>query len=134
MTSSSTCPGHLNVHTFVFGAIFLTFNISSNDRKQKSAIDKEQTPKNMVKKFSHFWVFFWVTKMGTLKTIRALMYWPNSVPVREKGRERQKKRDREAVRAHDCPKRHANYGLSSPVSNPTLGESLAQMWVAQWRI
>ncbi len=85
-------------------------------------------------KIQSFLGFFWVTKMGTLKTIRALMYWPKSVPVREKTRERQKKRDRDAERAHDCPKRHANYGLSSPVSIPTLGESLAQMWVAQWRI
>ncbi len=69
--------------------------------------------------------------MGTLNLIRAFMYWPKPVPVKEKGRERQKKRDRNAERAHDCPKRHANYGPSSPVSIPTLGESLAQFYVAQ---
>ena len=33
------------------------------------------------------------SKMGTLKTIHALMYWPKPVPVKEKRRERQKKRD-----------------------------------------
>ncbi len=32
-------------------------------------------------------------KMGTLNLIHALMYWPKSVPVKEKGKERQKKRD-----------------------------------------
>ncbi len=32
-------------------------------------------------------------KMGTLKTICALMYWPKPVPVKEKGRVRQKKTD-----------------------------------------
>ncbi len=31
--------------------------------------------------------------MGTLNLIHALMYWPKSVPVKEKGKERQKKRD-----------------------------------------
>ncbi len=72
-----------------------------------------------------------MTKMGTPKTIRALMYWLKSVPVREKTRERQKKRDSDTERAHDCPKRHANHGPSSPVSIPTLGESLAQFYVAQ---
>ncbi len=69
--------------------------------------------------------------MGTLNLIRALMYWPKPVPVKEKGREGEKKRDRGAERAHDCPKRHANYGPSSPVSIPTLGESLAQFYAAQ---
>ncbi len=54
--------------------------------------------------------------MDTLKTIRAFMYLEKSVPVKEKGRGRQKKRDRDAKRAHDCPKRHANYGPSLPVS------------------
>ncbi len=71
--------------------------------------------------------------MRPLQTIRALMYWPKSVPVKEKGRERQKKRDRDTERASDGPKRHANYGPSWPVSIPTLGESLVQVWLAQWR-
>ncbi len=64
--------------------------------------------------------------MGTLKMIYALMYWPKLVPVKEKGRARQKNRDSDTERADDCPKRHANCGPSSPVSIPTLGESLAQ--------
>ena len=67
---------------------FLPFLLSSNDRKQKSVIDKEQTSKYVWKKFS----LFWVTKMGTLKTLRAFMYLENSVLVKEKGRERQKKK------------------------------------------
>ena len=57
--------------------------------------------------------------MGTLNLIRAFMYLEKSVPVKEKGRERQKKRDRDTERAHDGPKRCANYGPSSPVSIPT---------------
>ncbi len=69
--------------------------------------------------------------MGTLKTIRAFMYSGKSVPVKEKKRGRDKKRDSDTERAHDSPKRHANYGLSSPVSIPTLGESLAQVCAAQ---
>ncbi len=69
--------------------------------------------------------------MDTLKTIHAFMYWPKSVPVREKGRKSQKKRNIDTERAHDCPKRHANYGPSSSVSIPTLGKSLAQFYVAQ---
>ncbi len=69
--------------------------------------------------------------MGTLKTICALMYWPKPVPVKEKGRERQKKRDSVTERAHDCPKRHANYGPSLPVSIPTFGKFLPQFYVAQ---
>ena len=43
-------------------------------------------------------------------------------------------RDRDTERARDGPKRHTNYGPSSPASIPTPGESLAQIWVAQWRI
>ena len=73
---------------------------------------------------------FFEPKMGTLKMIHALMYWLKLVPVKEKGRERQKKRDSDIERADDCPKRHANCGPSSSVSIPTLGESLAQNWVA----
>ncbi len=69
--------------------------------------------------------------MGTLKTIRAFMCWPKSVPVKEEKRVRDKKRDRNTGRAHDGPKRHANYGPSLPVSIPTLGESLAQVCTAQ---
>ncbi len=69
--------------------------------------------------------------MGPPKTIRALMYWPKSVPVTEKGRKRWKKRDRDTERACDGPKRYANYGPSLPVSMPTLGESLAQIYVVQ---
>ena len=65
--------------------------------------------------------------MGTLKTIHALMYWPKSVPVKEKGRGRQKKRDRDTERACARTKRHANYGPSSPVSIPILVKTL-------WRI
>ncbi len=42
-----------------------------------------------------------------------------------------KKRYRDTERARDGPKRHANYGPSLPVSIPTLGESLAQVWLAQ---
>ncbi len=71
--------------------------------------------------------------MGTLKTIRALMYWSKSVLVKEKGRKRKKKKDRDTERARDCPKRHANYGPSLPVSIPTPGESLAQLRLAQRR-
>ncbi len=69
--------------------------------------------------------------MGTLKTIRAFMYLEKSVPVKEKGRERDKKRDRDTGTALDCQKRHANYGPSLPVSIPTLGKFLAQFYVAQ---
>ncbi len=54
-----------------------------------------------------------------------------SVPVKEKGRKRQKKIDSDTERAHDCPKRHANYGPSLPVSIPTFGKSLAQFDFAQ---
>ncbi len=59
------------------------------------------------------------------------MYWPKPVPLKEKGRERQKKRDSDTERAHECPKRHANYGPSLPVYIPTFGKSLAQFYVAQ---
>ena len=59
--------------------------------------------------------------MGTLNSIRAFMYWPKSVPVKEEKGVRDKKRDRDTERAHDCPKRHANYGPSLPASIPTLG-------------
>ncbi len=69
--------------------------------------------------------------MGTLKTIRAFLYLEKSVPVKEKGRERQKKRDSDTERAQDCPKRHANCGPSLPVSIPTLDDSFAQVYVAQ---
>ena len=69
--------------------------------------------------------------MGTLKTIRALMYWPKSVPVKEEKGVRDKKRDRDSERACDGLKRHANYGSSLPVSIPTLGEFLAQIYIAQ---
>ncbi len=44
---------------------------------------------------------------------------------------RDKKRDRHTENALDGPKRHANYGLSLPMSIPTLGESLVQFYVAQ---
>ncbi len=71
--------------------------------------------------------------MGTLNLIRALMYLEKSVPVKEKGRERQKKRDRDTERARDGPKKSANYGPSPPVSIPTPCASLAQMRLAQWR-
>ncbi len=59
------------------------------------------------------------------------MYWPKSVPVKEAKGVRHKKRDRHTERAHDCQKRHANYGPSLPVSIPTLGESLARKFT--WR-
>ncbi len=72
--------------------------------------------------------------MTTLQKIRALMYWPKSVQLISKERDRDKKRDRDTERACDGPKRRANYGLSLTVSIPTPGESLAQIWVAQWRI
>ena len=84
-----------------------------------------------MKKIKSFLSAYWVTKMGTLKTICAFMYLEKSVPVKEKGRERQKKRDCDTERAHDCPKRHANCGPSSPVSIPTLDNSFAQVYVAQ---
>ena len=71
--------------------------------------------------------------MRTLQKIRALMYWPKSVPSSAKKRGRDKKRDSDTERASDGPKKGANYGPSSPVSIPTPGESLAQIWVAQWR-
>ena len=76
-------------------------------------------------------MFLGGAKMGTLKTIRAFMYLDKSVPVKEKGRERQKKRDSDTERAQDCPKRHANCGPSLPVSIPTLDDSFAQVYVAQ---
>ncbi len=82
--------------------------------------------------YGNFWVIFLGSKMGTPKTIRAFMYLPKSGRVKEDIRGRDKKTDRDKDRAHDCPKRHANYGLSSPVSIPTLGESLAQFYVAQF--
>ena len=41
------------------------------------------------------------------------------------------KREIAKERAHDCPKRLANYGLNLPVSIPTLGKSLAHFYVAQ---
>ena len=69
--------------------------------------------------------------MGTLKTIRALMYWPKSVPVKKEKGVRDKKRDRHTERARDGPKRHANHGPSLLVSIPTLGESIAQVCAAQ---
>ena len=65
--------------------------------------------------------------MGTLNLICALMYWPKLVPVKEKGKERQKKRDRDTETARDGPKMHANYGASLPVSIPTPVKFLAQI-------
>ncbi len=70
-------------------------------------------------------------KMGTLNLIRAFMYLEKSVLVKEKGKKRNKKRDSATEKAYDYPKRHANYGLSSPVSIPTLGEFLTQVCAAQ---
>ncbi len=61
--------------------------------------------------------------MGTFNSIRAFMYWPKSVPVKEEKGVRDKKRDRDTRRARDAQKRHANYGPSLPVSIPTLGDS-----------
>ncbi len=69
--------------------------------------------------------------MGTLNSFRAFIYWPKSVPVKEEKGVRDKKRDRDKERAHYCPKRHANYGPSQPVSIPTLGDSFVQNYVAQ---
>ncbi len=46
--------------------------------------------------------------------------------------EREKKRGRRTERARDGPKRHANYGLSFPVS---LGATLGGAYLAHiWRI
>ncbi len=52
------------------------------------------------------------------------MYWLKSEPLRKRMSERNKKRDSDTERAHDCPKWHANYGPSSPVSIPIFGESV----------
>ena len=81
---------------------------------------------------SHFLNSFWVIKMGTLKTIRAFMCWCKVGAVeRKRVRERNTKRDRDTVRSRDGSKGHANYGPSLPVSIPTLGDSFAQIYVAQ---
>ncbi len=124
-------PGHSNVHTFVFAAIFLTFNSIVKRSKTKISNRQKMNPQKCMKNIQSFLGAFWVTKMGTLKTIRAFMYLEKSVPVKEKGRKRQKKRDSDTQRAHDCPKRHANCGPSSTVSIPTLDDSFAQVYVAQ---
>ena len=110
---------------FEFAAIFLPLFLSSNDRKQKSVVNKDKKEKKPKSETLLFLGTFYESKMRPLQTIRALMYWPKPVPVMEKGRERQKKRDRVTERACDGPKRGANYGPSLPVSIPTLGESLA---------
>ncbi len=65
--------------------------------------------------------------MGTPNLICALMYWPKLVQVKEKGKERREKRDRDTERALDGPKRHANYGPSLHVSIPTPVKFLAQI-------
>ncbi len=110
---------------------FFPLFLSSNDRKQKSVVDKNKTQKIQKGSLAHFFNFFWANKMGTLNLIRAFMYWEKSVPLKEEKRGRDKKRDKDAERARDGLKRHANYGPSLPESIPTLGESRAQIYVAQ---
>ncbi len=72
---------------------FLLLFLSSNDKKQKSVVNKAETQKVRIKEPWPFWVIFWAIKMGILNLIRALMYWPKPVPVKEKRRKRQKKRN-----------------------------------------
>ncbi len=96
-------------------------------------MSKTKMKKTKTQKLSFFPVFghFSKLKMGPLNLIHAFMCWPKSVPLRKRVRERNKKRDNDTERAYDCPKRHANCGPSLPVSIPTLGESLVQVYVAQ---
>ncbi len=58
---------------------FLPLLLSPNDKKQKSVVDKAETQKVHIKEPWSFLGVFWATKIGTLQTIRALMYWPKSV-------------------------------------------------------
>ncbi len=53
------------------------------------------------------------------------------MPVKEKGRERQKKSDNDTERAHDSSNRHTKCGSSLPVSIPKLDDSFVQVYVVQ---
>ena len=97
--------------------------ISSRQRK------KRKNPKMWG--FFRFWALFWGTKWGLSKRSARLCTGRSRCGYKgERGGEA-KKRYRDTERARDGPKRHANYGPSLPVSIPTLGESLAQVWLAQ---
>ena len=79
----------------------------------------------------HFWPFFWSPKWGPSKRSARLCTDRSRCRYKEEKRGRDKKRDRDTERARGGPKRHANYGPSLPVSIPTLGKSLAQIYIAQ---
>ncbi len=107
---------------------FILFKIYRQIIKgKKYAQDQDKKEKTQKERVLIIFGHIFEPKMVTLKTIHALMYWPKSVPVKEKRREKQKKRDRDSERACGCRKRHANYGPSSPVSIPLLAKTL-------WRI
>ncbi len=75
--------------------------------------------------------FFGQPKWAPFKRSTRLCTGRSQCGYKEEKGVRDKKRDRHTENALDGSKRHANYGLSLPMSIPTLGESLAQFYVAQ---
>ncbi len=79
-------------------------------------------------------MFFWAQNEDPSNDPRAYVLAEVGAVTRERVSEMNKKRDSNTESVHNCPKWHANYGPSLPVSIPTPVESLAQMSQAQWRI
>ena len=65
--------------TFEFAAIFLFELYRQTIKGKKYAQDKDKTEKTPKSEVFSFLGNFFEPKMGTLKTIRAFMYWPKSV-------------------------------------------------------
>ncbi len=114
---------------------FLLFQILlKKGWKRKYGRDKEKTEKKTkIVFFTIFGYFFGAQNEASPNDPRAYVLAEVGAVIRKREGESKKKRDRYTERACGGPKRGANYGPSSPVSIPTLDESLAQVWLAQWR-
>ncbi len=120
----------MNFFTLLNLPPFLWFEFYRQTKKGKNT-HKRRTKKKKNKKVSLF--LFFGTFLEFKRSAR-LCTGRSRCGYKEEKRGRDQKRDRDTERARNDPKKCANYGLSLPVSIPTPGDSLAQIWLAQWRI
>ncbi len=71
------------LYVFKFAAIFLFEFFCQTIKEKTHAQNKEKKEKNPKSEILSFLGNFFEAKMGTLKTIRAFMPWPKSLPVKE---------------------------------------------------
>ncbi len=141
MRKRTGCPNtvywvrHEFFDIFKLAAIPSIWILSPNHKREKLRTRQRKKRKKAKKvSFLFFGHLFLSPKKGLSKRSSRLCTGRSRCGYKvERGGET-KKRDSDTERACNCPKRRANYGPSSPVSIPTPGKSLAQIWVAKWRI